>query len=309
MLNPLNIWRALQPLFERMDKIHMGLIAAGVAFYAMFAVFPGLAVLLALWGLFYDPSVISAYVQVADEFIPPGAAGILHTQLDALMAAGRTSPGWTTFFSFMIATISARAGVEALMRGLNAIHGVRSHSTIFGFILAYVLTLAIVGVALLGLTTIVVVPVVLNLIPLGAATARAIAALPWLGLFAIVLIGIGIVYRYGPNVRRPRTALFTWGSLLATVMWAAASIGFSAYLSSFNSYNRIYGSIGAVIALLMWFYLAGFSVLFGAVVNVELSRSRRMRQARRLRKAAHEAQAQARRDASPPRATAATGDE
>lgn len=289
MLNPLKLWQALQPLFQRMDKVHMGLIAAGVAFYAMFAVFPGLAVLLALWGLFFDPAVIGAYVKVADEFIPTGAAGILHGQLDALMAAGRTSLGWTTFISFMVATISARAGVEALMRGLNAIHGVRSHSTIFGFVLAYVLTLAIVGVGLMGLATIVIVPLVLNLIPLGEATAWAITALPWVGLFTIVLIGIGIVYRYGPNVRRPRTPLFTWGSLLATVMWAAASIGFSAYLSSFNSYNRIYGSIGAVIALLMWLYLAGFSVLFGAVVNVELARARRLRQARRQRKAAHAA--------------------
>ena len=289
MLNPWKLWGLMQPLFERMDKVHLGLIAAGVAFYAMFAVFPGLAVLLALWGLAFDPSVIGAYVEVADEFIPPGAAGILHSQLDDLMAAGRTSLGWTTFVSFMIATISARAGVESLMRGLNAIHGVRSYSTIFGFILAYVLMLAIVGVALLGLATIVIVPLVLNVIPLGPATAWAIAALPWVGLFTIVLIGIGIVYRYGPNVRRPRTALFTWGSLLATLMWAAASIGFSAYLSSFNSYNRIYGSIGAVIALLMWFYLAGFSVLFGAVVNVELGRRQRLRQARRLRKAAQAA--------------------
>ena len=286
MLNPWKLWGLMQPLFERMDKVHLGLIAAGVAFYAMFAVFPGLAVLLALWGLAFDPSVIGAYVEVADEFIPPGAAGILHSQLDDLRAAGRTSLGWTTFVSFMIATISARAGVESLMRGLNAIHGVRSYSTIFGFILAYVLMLAIVGVALLGLATIVIVPLVLNVIPLGPATAWAIAALPWVGLFTIVLIGIGIVYRYGPNVRAPRTGLFTWGSLLATVMWAAGSIGFSAYLSSFNSYNRIYGSIGAVIALLMWFYLAGFSVLFGAVVNVELSRSKRLRETRRQRRLA-----------------------
>lgn len=289
MLNPLRLWSLLQPLFERMDKTHMGLIAAGVAFYAMFAVFPGLAALLAVWGLFFDPADIAAYVSVADEFIPPGAAGILHDQLDGLMAAGRTSLGWTTFLSFMIATISARAGVDSLIRGLNAIHGVRSHSTIFGFILAYLLTLAIVGVALLGLATIVIVPLILKLMPLGEAAGWTITALPWIGLFTIFLVGLGIVYRYGPNVRAPRTALLTWGSLLATLMWAGASMGFSAYLSSFNSYNRIYGSIGAVIALLMWFYLAGFSVLFGAVVNVELARRKRLRQARRQRRLAQEA--------------------
>ena len=290
MLNPLRLWSLVQPLFERMDKTHMGLIAAGVAFYAMFAVFPGLAALLAVWGLFFDPADIAAYVSVADEFIPPGAAGILHDQLDGLMAGGRTSLGWTTFLSFMIATISARAGVDSLIRGLNAIHGVRSHSTIFGFILAYLLTLAIVGVALLGLATIVIVPLILNLMPLlGEAAGWTITALPWIGLFTIFLIGLGIVYRYGPNVRAPRTPLLTWGSLLATLMWAGASMGFSAYLSSFNSYNRIYGSIGAVIALLMWFYLAGFSVLFGAVVNVELARRKRLRQAKRQRRLAQEA--------------------
>ena len=283
-LNPITWWKALQPLFDRIDRVNMGLIAAGVAFYSMLAVFPGLAALIALWGLFFDPTTINAYVDVADEFIPAEAAAILHDQLDEMMTTGRATLGWTTGLSFVIATISARAGVDALIRGLNAIHGVRSHSTIFGFILAYILTMAIVGVALLGLAIIVVVPLILNLIPLGEISVWTITALPWVGMFAIVLLGIGIVYRYGPNVRRPRTALLTWGALLATLMWGAASIGFSAYLAKFNSYNRIYGSIGAVIALLMWFYLAGFSVLFGAVVNVELLKRKRLRSTRRARK-------------------------
>lgn len=285
MISPRAVWNAMQPIFDRMDRTHMTLIAAGVAFYAMFAIFPGLAVVISLWGAFFDPEVLNTYLAVADEFIPVDAAEILHRQVEDLIDSERTKLGWTTGISFLIATISARTAVDSLMRGLNAIHGVRSYSTIFGFFLAYGLTLAIVGVALLGLAVIVVVPLILNLIPLGPISTWMITALPWVGLFAIVLIGIGIVYRYGPNVRSPATPVFTWGSLLATMMWAAGSIGFSAYLSSFNSYNRIYGSIGAVIALLMWFYLAGFSVLFGAVVNVELSRRRRLRDKRRARQA------------------------
>ena len=96
-------------------------------------------------------------------------------------------------------------------------------------------------------------------------------------------LGIGILYRYGPNVKTPRTPVFTWGALFAACLWAAASVAFSAYLSSFNSYNRIYGSIGTVVALLMWFYLAGFSVLLGALINVELARRRRIRAAREAR--------------------------
>lgn len=287
MTGPLGeIWNFWLAVFERMDKIHMGLIAAGVAFYAMFAVFPGLAAIIALWSLWFDPNVITAYLDVAHEFLPGGAADLIDAQVMSLTSTGRTSVGWASFLSFMVATIAARAGVDALVRGLNAAYGVRAHSTIFGFILAYGLTLAIVGISLAGLATIVVVPVVLNFMVIAPVRAWLVAALPWGGMFLLVILGIGILYRYGPNVKTPRTPVFTWGSFFAAIMWAAASVAFSAYLSSFNSYNRIYGSIGTVVALLMWFYLAGFSVMLGALINVELARRRRVRAAREARRAA-----------------------
>ncbi|MBV0891143.1 YihY/virulence factor BrkB family protein [Paracoccus sp. Z118] len=273
----------LADVMERMDKIHMGLIAAGVAFYAMFAVFPGMAAIIALWGLWFDPAIINQYDRVMDEFLPPEAAAILHSQVDALTAGGRTQLGWASLISFLIATIAARAGVDALVRGLNAAYGVRSHPTIFGFILAYVLTLAIVGVVLMGLATIVIVPLALNFLEVSHMRSWLISAAPWAAMFLIVITGIGIIYRYGPNVQTPRTPIFTWGALFAAMAWAGASFLFSTYLGSFNSYNRIYGSIGAVIALLMWFYLAGFSIMLGALINVELARRRRVIAVRRAR--------------------------
>ena len=262
----------------------MGLISAGVAFYAMFAVFPGLAAIIALWSLWFDPTVINEYLRVADEFIPDGAEAILDSQIQSLLTGGRTTIGWASLVSFLVATVAARAGVDALVRGLNAAYGVRSHSTIFGFLLAYVLTLAIVGVVLMGLAMIVILPILINFMTYGPLRSWLVSGLPWGAMFMIVIVGIGILYRYGPNVKTPRTPVFTWGALVAALAWAAASMAFSAYLSSFNSYNRIYGSIGAVIALLMWFYLAGFSVLLGALINVELARRRRIAAAREARK-------------------------
>lgn len=282
-------WRFLMAVFERMDKIHMTLIAAGVAFYGMFAVFPALAALFALWGVWYDPQVIQEFVDVAHEFIPKDAGNIIYGQVDDLMEGGRTQLGWTTGVSFLVATIAARAGVDALIRGLNAAYGVRSYSTIFGFLLAYVLTLALVGVVLLGLLTVVIGPLAINFLIVGPLQSWLISVVPWLVTFFIVLVAIGILYRYGPNVKAPRTPIFTWGALIAALLWAGASVGFSAYLSSFNSYNRIYGSIGAVIALLMWFYLGGFSVLLGALINVEMSRRRRVNAARAARRLARTA--------------------
>lgn len=280
-----DLWAFIGNVFERMDKIHMGLIAAGVAFYAMFAVFPGLAALIALWGLWFDPAIIQSYYPIVDEFLPAGASDILHAQVDALAAGGRTHLGWATAVSFVVATVAARAGVDALVRGLNAAHGVRSHSTIFGWILAYILTLAIVAVTLLGLMTIIIVPIALNFLPFGPLRSWLTGITPWAALFLVVVIGIGLVYRYGPNVKTPRTPVITWGSAFAAVAWAGASVLFSAYLAQFNSYNRIYGSIGAVVALLMWFYLAGFSIMLGALINVELARLRRIRIARKAREA------------------------
>ncbi len=277
------IWAFVAAVLERMDKIHMGLIAAGVAFYAMFAVFPALAAVIALWSLWFDPNVIMAYLDVAHELLPEGAADLIDAQVLSLTSAGRTSVGWTSFVSFMVATIAARAGVEAVVGGLNAAYGVRSHSTIFGFVLAYGLTLAIVGISLAGLATIVIVPILLNFAVFAQVRGWLVAGLPWGAMFLLVIVGIGILYRYGPNVKTPRTPVFTWGAFFAAFLWATASVAFSAYLSSFNSYNRIYGSIGTVVALLMWFYLAGFSVLLGALINVELARRRRVRAAREAR--------------------------
>ncbi|MFN3524846.1 MAG: YihY/virulence factor BrkB family protein [Paracoccus sp. (in: a-proteobacteria)] len=278
-----SFWLAI---FERMDKTHMTLIAAGVAFYAMFAVFPGLAAIMALWSLWFDPAVVLTYLNVAHEFLPDGAAEIVDDQVMSLTTGEQTSVGWTSFLSFMIATIAARAGVDALIRGLNAAYGVRAHSTVFGFVLAYLLTLVIVGISLAGLATIVIVPIMLNFFVFAPVRGLLVTALPWAGMFVLVIMTIGILYRYGPNVKTPRTPIFTLGALFAALLWSAGSIAFSAYLSSFNSYNRIYGSIGTVVALLMWFYLAGFSVLLGALINVELARRRRMRAARELRRQA-----------------------
>ena len=118
---------------------------------------------------------------------------------------------------------------------------------------------------------------------------EAFANMLMFGLLALaVMVVIGIIYRYGPNVKAPRTPIFTWGALFAALAWAGASYGFSAYLGSFNSYNKIYGSIGAVVALLMWFFLGGFSVLTGALINLELARRRRFIAAREMRQVSRE---------------------
>lgn len=261
----------------RMFDTNIGLISAGVAFYAMLAVFPGISATIAIWSAFADPGIIQSYLQVADDFIPPEAFAILNDQIMALMVGPRAALGWGTLLSVAFALFSARAGVGALVQGLNVIHATKPRNTLWNFLIGYIMTLALVGVMLVAMATIVIVPVAVNFLPFHDATAWMLSGLPWGAMLLLMLTALGILYRYGPNTEGHRDPILTVGAVLATFVWGVASLGLTYYLANFGSYNRVYGSIGAVIALLMWLYLSAFSVLLGAALNAELAARRQAR--------------------------------
>jgi len=264
------VWRFSGAVWTRMTDSHFGLIAAGVAFYAMFAVFPGLTATIAIWSLLSDPAVIADYLRIAEGFLPDDAAALVHDQVMALLAAPRGALGWATALSVGVAIYAARAGVAALIQGMDVVHQARPRALLWGWVVDLTMTAALIVALMAAMATIVIVPLLLSLVPLGAAEGWLLAALPWMAMFLLVLGCLGLLYRYGPNVPGRRDAWVTPGTLVATLAWAAVSFAFSAYLANFDSYNRIYGSIGAVAALLMWLYLSAWSVLMGAAINAEL---------------------------------------
>jgi membrane protein len=265
------IWDFLVAVWLRVGDGHFGLIAAGVAFFAMFAVFPGLAAAVALWGLVADPAVIQGYLTVAERFLPPEARILVHDQVMGLIQAPRTALGWTTFLSFVIAIYSARAGVSALIQGLDVVHRSRPRGWLWGWAMDFILTAALLGALIVALVTVVVVPILLSYVQFGTFEAWLSKVLPWGAMFLLVLTCLSILYRFGPNVPGGfRSPWITVGVLVATLAWAGVSIGFSIYLANFNSYNAIYGSIGAVIILMMWLYLSVWAVLLGGAINAEL---------------------------------------
>lgn len=264
------VWRFGCAVWARMTESHFGLIAAGVAFYAMFAVFPGLTATIAIWSLLSDPAVIADYLQIAEGFLPDDAAALVHDQVMALLAAPRGALGWATVLSVGVAIYAARAGVAALIQGMDVVHQARPRALLWGWVVDLTMTAALIVALMAAMATIVIVPLLLSLVPLGAAEGWLLAALPWMAMFLLVLGCLGLLYRYGPNVPGRRDAWVTPGTLVAALAWAAVSFAFSAYLANFDSYNRIYGSIGAVAALLMWLYLSAWSVLMGAAINAEL---------------------------------------
>ncbi len=282
-IEPIRLRELTRAVWYALDERNLGLIAAGVAFYGMFSVFPGMAATIAIWSAFYDPAVIVNSLRAAREFIPDEAFNLLEGQLTALLQANSGTHGWTTAISLVIALYSVRSGVASLITGLNAVHS-RSHQPILWRVLGSLLmTVALIGLVLAALATVVTVTAILAYVEfLGPWEGPILAFLPFVVMTIVGLVALGLFYRYGPNQPEARHAWITLGALLAAILWALASAAFSLYLANFNNYNRIYGSIGAVIALLMWFYISAYIVLLGGVVNAELARLRWEHRARMM---------------------------
>ena len=268
----LPLWRLVANALAMADQANLGLIAAGVAFFAMFAIFPALAAIIAVFGLVADPSIVESQLELMRDVIPTEAFYLFDAQISRLLGARADTLGWATALSTGVALWSARAGVAALMRGLNAIKGEPNRGGIGHYAVALLLTICLVGIAVIALLIVVIAPIVLAFLPLGGVAALAREAIRWSVALFILLAALGLLYRFGPNTVDVRTGWVSPGAIVVVVVWIAASVGFSAYLRNFGSYNEVYGSIGAVIALLMWLYISAYLVLLGAVLNVVLHR-------------------------------------
>ncbi len=271
-----NVLAALWRFYRRTEQAELDLIAAGVAFFAFLAIFPAAAAIITIWGLAFDPQVIRSQMVLLRDLLPQEAAQLLERQVEALLAASGGVLGWATLLSTALALWSARAGVAAMIRGLNAIHHLPNRAGHRHQVSALVLTLVLISLALAAMLTSVVLPVLLRFLPdrLTAMMSLPIA-IELIGLILVVL-ATALAYRYGPNLpaaRRP--PLISVGLVVAVVIWGASTRGFTWYLERFPTYNQIYGSIGAVVALLIWLYVSAYAVLLGAAIDAERAKAKR----------------------------------
>ena len=266
----LHIWRILAAVWKSAGEKHLGLIAAGVAFFGMFGIFPGIAAVIAIFGLVADPMVIAEHLVLMQDIIPPDAYQLLSSQINRLVNAPSQALGWATFVSITLALWSCRAGVGALIGGLNAIAGQRVRNGIWQMVVAFLLTVALVSLAITALTVVVLLPIALAFIPMATSTAWLLEGVRWLIALGVLMLALSLLYRFGPARIGSRGRWFTVGAFVVVVLWVAASAGLSFYLTNFASYNEVYGSIGAVIGLLLWLYVSAYLILLGAALNVEV---------------------------------------
>ncbi len=262
------VWRFLMALWRRTDRAELGLIAAGVAFFGFLAIFPALAAIIALWGFAADPAVLRDQIEPLRQFLPTDAFTVLSGQVEALIATNSGKLGLSSLLSLLFALWSARAGVAALIRGLNAIHHLPNRDSFWHQLRALVLTLVLITLVLMAMFAAVAGPLLAHFLPLGTGEALLLEVINLALGFAFVTLAIGAIYRLGPNANHaPR--IFTRGLFIALILWGLVSRGFVLYLANFNTYNQVYGSIGAIAALLMWFYLSAYAVLLGAAYDAE----------------------------------------
>ena len=263
-----SLWTITNRVVTRVADDNLMLIAAGIAFYGMFAVFPALGALVSIYGLFGDTHVVQSQVQQLTVLLPRETAMLLNDSLNALLAKPSHSLNAGLLVSLGIAVWGARAGTSSMMSGLNvAVERPERRNFIKFNLIALGLTFGAILFAIIALTAVAVIPIVIAFLPLDDRMQTLLAYSRWPIFGAFVLLALDIVYRFGPSQSRPRWRLLSVGTIFAVTFWIVASWAFSLYVTRFGSYDTTYGSLGAVIVLLLWFWISALIVLIGATID------------------------------------------
>lgn len=268
-----------QILVRTKDEIkddNVGLMAAGVAFYAMLAIFPTMIAALTLWGLVSDPDEIRQTVEGFAGGLPSGAENILTSQMQGIAESTSGALTWALVASVLGALWSASSGTKGL---INAVNSAYDEEDTRGFFrtrgLALALTVGGILFALIAISLIAIVPAVLGAVGLGDFGETLVNWGRWPLLAIVIVVGLAVIYRFAPDRDDPKWNWASVGSIVATVLWLLASAGFAWYVESFGNYEETYGALAGVIVLMLWFFLTAFAILLGAELNAEMEHQTR----------------------------------
>lgn len=256
---------------NQLGEHHVSIVAAGVTFYAFLAIFPAIAAVVSLYGLLVDPATVEQQFAQLTDLLPSQAHDLLSGQLKSVASQSSSTLSFGVALSILAATWSAKNGMKSLIEGMNIVYNEKDKR---GFLermaLTFVLTLCAVFITILSMTLVIGLPAALGNIRLSEPVALALRVVRWVILGAILLVSLAAVYRFAPDRAHAKWRWVSYGSVIAVVLWLTASSGFSYYVSNFSSYNETYGSLAAVVILLMWLYLSAFIILLGAEINAEM---------------------------------------
>jgi membrane protein len=202
--------------------------------------------------------------------VPSEAWGVIEDQLARIARNPPSTLSLSAILAFLIALWSARAGVGALMIAMNIVYDeTEKRGLVAWYAWSLLLTVGAVLYSVVALALIVALPAIFGPLGLIEESGGWVALLRWPVLALSTMIGLAIIYRYGPSRRSADWKWVSWGAVAATVLWLLGSFLFSVYIRNFANYNEMYGSVGAVIVLMLWFYVSAFIVLLGAEFDAE----------------------------------------
>ncbi|MGP0000186.1 MAG: YihY/virulence factor BrkB family protein [Acetobacteraceae bacterium] len=266
------LWRA----WNEVSDANLFLVAGGVTYAVLLALFPGLAALVAIYGLILDPSQVERQVSALSGVLPEESKQLLIDELHKLISTSSGTLGLSAAFGLVLALWSASRGMSGLITSLNIAYEEKERRGFFKLnLLALGLTIALVLGGLVVIALVAVLPAAVQLIGLRDATRWLLLGLEWPLLAVVVMFGLAAIYRYAPAREKPQWRWVSPGAIAATSLWIIGSIAFTVYVANFNSYDKTYGSLGGVVILLTWLYLSAFVVLLGAAINAQSEKQTR----------------------------------
>ena len=266
------MWRA----WGEISEANLFLIAGGVTYAILLALFPGLAALVSLYGLILDASQIEKQVGALSNILPAETQQLLVEQLHKLVEASNGALGVGAAVGVVLALWSASRGMSGLITALNIAYEEKERRGFFKLnMLALGLTLGQLVSGIVIIALVAVLPAAVQFLDVGGATKWLLLVVQWPLLIVLVMLGLAVLYRYAPDRDKPQWRWVSPGAIAATILWVIASIGFTVYVANFNSYDKTYGSLGGVIVSLTWLYLSALMVLLGAVINAQSEKQTR----------------------------------
>lgn len=259
------VWRVYSGFGE--DRILMN--AAAVTFYSLLALFPAVAALVSIYGLFADPSQIANQLDTLSGILPGGGMDVLREQLTRVAAQGSGSLTIGLVIGVLVSLWSANGGMKALFDALNAVYGEEEKRSFVRLnAITLMFTLAMLCFAIVALAAIVAVPVILHALPSFLGTVLNWAR--WPVMAALIAVALAFIYRYAPSRDEPKWRWISWGSVFAAVGWLVFSAAYSFYAANFGTFNQTYGSLGAVVGFMLWMWLSTTVILIGGKLNAEI---------------------------------------
>lgn len=265
-------WRVKQKIEE--DRLTM--LAAGIAFYALLSLFPAIAAIISLWALVLDPQDMVRQIGELGRIFPMQGSDLIQSQ--ALEIANNTDTGLslTAVGSLLVALFVASKGVHGLIVGLNVVYGERERRSAFRRgLLRAAMTLGLVVMTQVTVVFITLFPLTIALLGMDSLLFSAVAWVRWPLLLLAMMLVISVFYRVAPYRRQARWRWVSVGSVTATLLWLLGSAGLSFYVSRMADLSELYGTLGAVVVLMLWFWISAFVVLLGAEINGEMERQTR----------------------------------